>query len=108
MKRVPKMIRGIIMSLIIAMSSLGSMLYLQLAKIVVADHPGMVFGLLAIIDLVTLVFLGICMAMGLYGKPPKNVEEDEEKVSKEQNVLSDTEAEADHGFEIGLPDIPFG
>lgn len=47
------------------------------------DHPGMVFGLIAIIDLATLVFLGIFMMMGLYGKPPKNVEEDEEKQSKE-------------------------
>ena len=45
-KRVPKMIRGIVLALIISFSGLGGIIYLQLSKLFYDSAPNMVFGLI--------------------------------------------------------------
>lgn len=66
-KRVPKMIRGIVMALIIALSGLGGIIYLQISKIFFQTAPNMVFGLIGIFDVIVLVFILVMIAMGKYG-----------------------------------------
>ena len=66
-KRVPKMIRGIIMSLIAAFASIGTILYLQIQKIFFHTYPNMVFGTLALFDVLVLVLIIISIAFGWYG-----------------------------------------
>ena len=66
-KRVPKMIRGIVMSLIISISGIGAILYLQIQKVLFEMYPNMVFGLIGIFDLIVLVFILICICLGKYG-----------------------------------------
>lgn len=66
-KRVPKMIRGIIMALIISFSGIGGIIYLQISKLFFTTAPNMVFGLIAIFDALVLVFIVICIMLGLYG-----------------------------------------
>ena len=66
-KRVPKMIRGIVMALIISLSGLGGILYLQISKLFFATAPNMVFGVIGLFDIATLVFIMIAIAMGKYG-----------------------------------------
>jgi len=61
------MIRGIIMALIIALSGVGGIIYLQLSKIFLKTAPNMVFGLIGLFDAVILVFIVIMIAMGKYG-----------------------------------------
>ena len=68
-KRVPKMIRGIVMSTIVSLSSAGSIVYLQVTKPFYRDHPNMVFGWLGIFDFAVLVFITICILCGKYGDP---------------------------------------
>ena len=71
-KRVPKMIRGITMSLIGVFSSIGTILYLQIQKIFFQTHPNMVFGTLAIFDGLILILILVSIAFGWYGHKPKN------------------------------------
>ena len=66
-KRVPKMIRGIIMALIISLSGVGGVIYLQISKLFFETAPNMTFGLIGIFDLMVLVFILIMIAMGKYG-----------------------------------------
>lgn len=66
-KRVPKMIRGIIMALIISMSGLGGVIYLQVSKPFFETAPNMVFGFIGIFDALVLVFIVISIALGKYG-----------------------------------------
>ena len=66
-KRVPKMIRGIVMSLIISISGIGAILYLQIQKVLFEMYPNMVFRLIGIFDLIVLVFILICICLGKYG-----------------------------------------
>lgn len=68
-KRVPKMIRGIVMALIISLSGMGGIIYLQLSKLFYESAPNMVFGLLGLFDAAVLIFILICIALGLYGDP---------------------------------------
>ena len=68
-KRVPKMIRGIIMSLIAIFASLGTIAYLQVQKIFFNEHPNMVFGTLAFFDLVVLILIIVSIVFGWYGDP---------------------------------------
>ena len=68
-KRVPKMIRGIVMSTIVSLSSAGSIVYLQVTKPFYRDHPNMVFGWLGIFDFAVLIFITICILCGKYGDP---------------------------------------
>ena len=69
-KRVPKMIRGIVMALIIALSGFGGIIYLQLSKLFFKTAPNMVFGLIGLFDALVLVFIVIMIAMGKYGDAP--------------------------------------
>ena len=66
-KRVPKMIRGIIMALIISLSGLGGVVYLQVSKPFFESAPNMVFGWIGLFDAMVLVFVAIMMLMGKYG-----------------------------------------
>ena len=66
-KRVPKMIRGVMMSLICAVFSIGSIIYLQVTKPFYESHPNMVFGMIGIFDAAMLVFIIFCILMGWYG-----------------------------------------
>jgi len=66
-KRVPKMIRGIIMALIIALSAFGGIIYLQLSKLFFDSRIGMVFGLIGIFDILVLVFIVTMILLGKYG-----------------------------------------
>jgi MFS family permease len=68
-KRVPKMIRGIVMALVISLSGLGGIIYLQLSKMFFKTAPNMVFGVLGLFDVVILVFILVAIAMGKYGDP---------------------------------------
>lgn len=76
-KRVPKMIRGIMMSLIGVVGAIGTILYLQIQKIFFKEHPNMVFGTLAIFDIIVLIFLIVSIAFGWYGHPPPNSGEED-------------------------------
>lgn len=69
-KRVPKMIRGIVMALIIALSGLGGIIYLQLSKIFFTTAPNMVFGLIGLFDALVLVFIVIMIVLGKFGDAP--------------------------------------
>ena len=69
-KRVPKMIRGIVMALIIALSGLGGIIYLQLSKIFFSTAPNMVFGLIGLFDALVLLFIAVMIALGKYGDAP--------------------------------------
>lgn len=55
------------MALIIALSGVGGIIYLQLSKIFLKTAPNMVFGLIGLFDAVILVFIVIMIAMGKYG-----------------------------------------
>ena len=69
-KRVPKMIRGIIMSLIAIFASIGTIAYLQIQKIFFNEHPNMVFGTLAFFDLIVFILIIVSIVFGWYGDPP--------------------------------------
>ena len=69
-KRVPKMIRGIVMALIIALSGIGGIIYLQLSKIFFTTAPNMVFGLIGLFDAIVLVFIVIMIVLGKFGDGP--------------------------------------
>lgn len=106
-KRVPKMIRGITMALVIALSAVGGIIYLQISKLFYQSNPGMVFGLIAMFDAMVLIFILVSIFFGKYGDPPKNVE-------GEDNNSRQTEGETyfgnldDPGFEDSIQDVPFG
>ena len=68
-KRVPKMIRGIVMALIIAISGLGGILYLQISKIFFNSAPNMVFGVIGFFDVLVLILIIVAIMMGKYGDP---------------------------------------
>lgn len=55
------------MALIIALSGVGGIIYLQLSKIFLTTAPNMVFGLIGLFDAVILVFIVVMIAMGKYG-----------------------------------------
>lgn len=68
-KRVPKMIRGITMALIISLSGVGGIIYLQLSKIFFVKAPNMVFGLIGFFDAIVLVLILVAIMCGKYGDP---------------------------------------
>ena len=68
-KRVPKMIRGIMMALICAVASAGSIIYLQVTKPYYVNSPNMVFGWLGIFDAAVLVLIIATIMIGKYGDP---------------------------------------
>lgn len=66
-KRVPKMIRGIMTALIISLSGLGGVIYLQVSKPFFDTAPNMVFGWIGIFDVLVLVFILLMIMLGKYG-----------------------------------------
>ena len=69
-KRTPKMIRGVIFAVIGMISSLGTVLYLQVAKVLVKTHDNddsWNFTTIAIFDLIMLVVLLVSIFFGWYG-----------------------------------------
>ena len=66
-KRVPKMIRGIVMALIISLSGLGGVIYLQLCNLFMSTAPNMVFGLIGLFDVLVLIGIVIMIVAGKYG-----------------------------------------
>jgi hypothetical protein len=68
LKRVPKMIRGMVYSFVGACSCFGTIVYLQLEKVTTQKiGNNMTFGSIIIIDILVLVPLLIFMAFNLYG-----------------------------------------
>lgn len=105
-KRVPKMIRGIVMALIIALSSVGGILYLQISKVFFVKAPNMVFGLIGIFDVIVLVFILIMIAMGKYGDaPPQEDAFGEGNSQKNEGATADFVK--DHEFDDDVADVPF-
>jgi len=102
-KRVPKMIRGIIMSLIGVFSAIGTILYLQIQKIWFNEHPNMVFGTLGIFDVIVLIIILISIAFGWYGHPPANSDEDGGSKAAEHQANN----VEDVGFKDEFPEVPF-
>ena len=107
-KRVPKMIRGITMALVIAFSGVGGIIYLQVSKLFYETAPGMIFGLIAFFDALVLIAIGVSIFYGKYGDPPKQLEDGDDNNSKQ------TEGETyfgnldDPGFNNKIEDVPFG
>ena len=67
-KRVPKMIRGIVMSLIICFSGIGGIIYLQISKVLFDSHTNLaVFGMIAVFDVIVLIFIISMILIGKYG-----------------------------------------
>ena len=105
-KRVPKMIRGIVMALIIFGSGVGGIVYLQISKLFFKSAPNMVFGLIGLFDLAVLVFIVIMIALGKYGDiaPQEDTfgEGNSQKNEKTADFVKDQEYDND------IPDVPFG
>ena len=57
------------MALIISLSNVGGILYLQTTKPFFSFAPNMVFGILALYDILVLIFIVIMIMMGKYGGP---------------------------------------
>ena len=70
-KRVPKMIRGITMAVIISLSAIGGVVYLQLSKLFYESNVNMVFGLIAAFDGVVLLVILVSIFTGYYGDPAR-------------------------------------
>ena len=103
-KRVPKMIRGIIMSLIAIFGCFGTIFYLQLQKVFFKAHPNMVFGTLAFFDLIAFILIVVSIAFGWYGDPAaKQGDEDGASNAPEDN----TALNEDVGFTDEFPEVPF-
>ena len=66
-KRVPKMVRGIVISIIISISGIGSVTYLQVQKIFFDEYPNSVYAVIAAGDILNLIFILICICLGKYG-----------------------------------------
>jgi hypothetical protein len=81
-KRVPKMIRGIIMALIISLSGIGGIVYLQISKLFFTSAPNMVFGVIGLFDALVLVGIVISIVAGKYGDPAPQEDTFEEGNSK--------------------------
>ena len=73
-KRVPKMIRGITMAVILALSSFGGIVYQQISRIFYATNPSMVYLLIAMFDVLVLFMIIFSILMGWWGDMPKNME----------------------------------
>lgn len=106
-KRVPKMIRGIIMALIIALSGIGGVIYLQVTNPFLQSAPNMVFGFIGIFDIMVLVFILICISMGKYGDvAPQEDTFGEGNSQKDEKGTADLVKGDDRGFDDDIPDVP--
>ena len=107
MKRVPKMIRGITMAMIMALSNAGGVVYQQISKIFYQTSPGMVYLLIAMFDVLVLFMILVAILFEKWGDMPKNMEVDEDKDSKE-NEGAETYMDIDDGFKDDFAEVPFG
>ena len=106
-KRVPKMIRGIVMSTIVSLSSAGSIVYLQVTKPFYDSAPNMVFGWLGIFDGIVLIGIVICIWLGYYGDPaPQEDTFGEGNSMKQENNTADFIKDEDY-LDDDIPDVPF-
>jgi len=77
-KRTPKNVRGMTFAMIGILGSFGSVLYLQLEKILVQYGQFMAFGTVALIDFIWLIFLGSMILIGKFGQAPAGVGDEDE------------------------------
>lgn len=77
-KRTPKNVRGMTFAMIGILGSFGSILYLQLEKILVQYGQFMAFGTVALIDFIWLIFLGSMILIGKFGQAPAGVGDEDE------------------------------
>ena len=85
----------------------GSILYLQVEKYLNdgGKHPKMAFGAIILIDIVELIFLGICIMFGLYGQSEGGHGEEEEDVKEAEDVYMEY---AKFGFKGPVYLMPVG
>jgi hypothetical protein len=100
MKRLPKMIRGMTIATVAVSGCIGSIIYLQVEKFLSDNgtRPQMAFGAIILIDIVTLIFLGVCIFFGKYGHSTGGHGEEEDEVAKDPGYMDDKQVE----------DVPFG
>jgi len=109
-KRVPKMIRGIMNALICALSSTGSIVYLQVTKPFYESAPNMVFGFIGLFDVAALVLIIITILAGLYGGPAPQEDTFDEveggaKSMRMENQTADFIKDDDY-IDDDIPDVP--
>jgi len=105
-KRVPKMIRGIVMALIIFGSGVGGIIYLQISKLFFSSAPNMVFGVIGLFDIAVLIFILIMIALGKYGDAAPQEDTFGEGNSQKNEKTADFVK--DHEYDNDIPDVPFG
>ena len=94
------------MALIIAISGIGGILYLQVSKPFFTDRPNMVFVWIAIFDIIVLVFILLMIWMGKYGDvAPQEDTFGEGNSQKNEKATADFMKE-DHEFDDDIPDVP--
>ena len=107
-KRVPKMIRGIVMALIISLSGFGGVIYLQVSKPFYETAPNMVFGWIGIFDGLVLIGILICICLGLYGDvAPQEDTFGEGNSQKDEKGTADVVKNDDRGFDDDIPEVPY-
>ena len=105
-KRVPKMIRGITMALIIALSGLGGIIYLQTSKLFFKSAPNMVYGLIGVFDALVLIGILISIMLGKYGDAAPQ-EDTFGEGNSQKNEKATADFIKDHEFDDDIPDVPF-
>ena len=63
------------MALIIALSGLGGILYLQISKLFFTSAPNMVFGVIGLFDVAVLILIVVSIMLGKYGDVSPQEEE---------------------------------
>ena len=101
-KRVPKMIRGIIMSLIAVFAAIGTILYLQVQKVFFHTYPNMVFGTLALFDALALALILVSIAFDWYGNDAAKQAGDGASDAPDKATAME-----DAGFVDEFPEVPF-
>ena len=109
-KRIPKMIRGTVMSLICAFASVGSIIYLQVSKPFYESAPNMVFGWIGLFDAVVLILIIVSILLGKYGDPAPqedtfDVIEGGAKSIRNENQTADFIKDDDY-IDDDIPDVP--
>ena len=105
-KRVPKMIRGITMAVMIAVASTGGIIYLQISKLFYTSAPWMIFVLIGLLDIPILIFLLVAIYCGKWGDLPDALDQDDED-SVENEPGSNINPEEIY-LDDGIKDVPIG
>ena len=105
-KRVPKMIRGITMAVMIAVASTGGIIYLQISKLFYTSAPWMIFVLIGLLDIPILIFLLVAIYCGKWGDLPEALDQDDED-SVENEPGSNINPEEIY-LDDGIKDVPIG